>query len=332
MRVVRDLSMETQRILKRIYKDSQHHLVRQRAQCILLSFQGWSMSQLIQLYGISRKTLYTWLTRWEDERLVGLYDRAGRGRKSKLNDEQKQQIRAWVQAEPKNLKKVLSQVQAEWEISISKDTLKRVLKQFEMSWRRLKRGLAGEPGEWELEVKLERLNQLKEQEQKGEISLRYLDETGFSLVPSVPYGWQEKGSRITLKSQKSQRLNVLGLLNTRNELVSEVYLGTTRSERVIQFLDQFSQTLEITTVVVLDQASIHTSDAMIGKLEEWRKNKLELFWLPTYSPQFNLIEILWRFMKYEWIEVAAYQNWKSLVAYVKKVLSNVGTEYVINFA
>ncbi len=332
MRLVRDLSLETQKILKRIYQDSQHHLVRQRAQCILLSFQGWTMPQLIQLYGISRKTLYTWLTRWEDERLVGLYDRAGRGRKSKLNDEQKQQIRAWVQAEPKNLKKVLRQVQAEWGISISKDTLKRVLKQFEISWRRMKRGLAGEPDDWELEVKLERLNQLKEQEQKGEISLRYLDETGFSLVPSVPYGWQEKGSRITLKSQKSQRLNVLGLFNTRNELVSEVYRGTTRSERVIQFLDQFSQTLEITTVVVLDQASIHTSDALIGKLEEWRKNKLELFWLPTDSPQFNLIEILWRFMKYEWIEVAAYQNWKSLVAYVKKVLNNVGTEYVINFA
>jgi transposase len=332
MRLVRDLSLETQKILKRIYQDSQHHLVRQRAQCILLSFQGWTMPQLIQLYGISRKTLYTWLTRWEDERLVGLYDRAGRGRKSKLNDEQKQQIRAWVQAEPKNLKKVLSQVQAEWGISISKDTLKRVLKQFEISWRRMKRGLAGEPDDWELEVKLERLNQLKEQEQKGEISLRYLDATGFSLVPSVPYGWQEKGSRITLKSQKSQRLNVLGLFKTRNELVFEVYRGTTRSERVIQFLDQFSQTLEITTVVVLDQASIHTSDALLGKLEEWRKNKLELFWLPTYSPQFNLIEILWRFMKYEWIEVAAYQNWKSLVAYVKKVLNNVGTEYVINFA
>ncbi|XHX78120.1 MAG: IS630 family transposase [Stenomitos frigidus ULC029] len=332
MRLVRDLSLETQKILKRIYQDSQHHLVRQRAQCILLSFQGWSLSQLRQLYGISRKTLYTWLTRWEDERLVGLYDRAGRGRKAKLNDAQKQQVRAWVQAEPKNLKKVLSQVEAAWGIRISKDTLKRVLKQFEMRWLRMKRGLAGKPDSWELEVKLERLKQLKEQEKQGEISLRYLDEAGFSLVPSVPYGWQDKGSRITLKSQSSQRLNVLGLLNTQNELVAEVYLGTTRSERVIRFLDQFSQTLEQTTVVVLNQASIHTSEAMIEKLEEWRKNKLELFWLPTYSPQFNLIETLWRFMKYEWIEVAAYQDWKSLIAYVKKVLGKVGTEYVINFA
>jgi hypothetical protein len=37
-------------------------------------------------------------------------------------------------------------------------------------------------------------------------------------------------------------------------------------------------------------------------------------------------------VKYEWIEIEAYANWNSLVAYLKKVLDNFGTEYVINFA
>lgn len=332
MRLVRDLSGETQKVLGRIYKESKHHLVRQRAQCILLSFQGWTMPQLIQLFGISRKTLYTWLTRWEDERLVGLYDRSGRGRKPKLTDAQKQQVRAWVAADPKNLKNVLAQVQEAWGIEVSKDTIKRVVKSLGMTWRRMKRGLAGKPDEWEFEVKLERFKQLKEQEQRGAIDLRYLDEAGLSLVPSIPYGWQDKGSTIILKSQTSQRLNILGLFSTQNDLEYEMFTGTAKSERVIQFLDRFSQDLKKLTVVALDQASIHTSDAMIGKLEEWRKKKLEIFWLPTYSPQLNLIELLWKFIKYEWIEVGAYKDWKSLVGYVKKVLSQVGDEYVINFA
>ena len=332
MRLVRDLSGETQKILGRIYKESKHHLVKQRAQCILLSFQGWTMPQLIPLFGISRKTLYTWLTRWEDERLVGLDDRSGRGRKPKLTDAQKQQVRAWVAADPKNLKNVLDQVQAEWGLEVSQDTIKRVVKALGMTWRRMKRGLAGKPDEWEFEVKLERFNQLKEQAQKGEIDLRYLDEAGLSLVPSIPYGWQEKGSTLTLKSQTSQRLNILGLFSTQNDLEYEVFTGTAKSERVIQFLDRFSQDLKKLTVVALDQASIHTSDAMIEKLEEWRQKKLEIFWLPTYSPQLNLIEILWKFIKYEWIEVGAYKDWNSLVRYVKKVLSQVGDEYVINFA
>ncbi|MGL6137065.1 MAG: transposase, partial [Planktothrix sp.] len=53
---------------------------------------------------------------------------------------------------------------------------------------------------------------------------------------------------------------MLGLMNCRNELFSEIYLQTIDSETVIKFLDKFSDRLTKPTVVVLDQASIHTSD------------------------------------------------------------------------
>jgi len=37
-------------------------------------------------------------------------------------------------------------------------------------------------------------------------------------------------------------------------------------------------------------------------------------------------------MKYEWIEIDAYQSWQNLVNYVEKVLRDFGENYVINFA
>jgi len=43
-----------------------------------------------------------------------------------------------------------------------------------------------------------------------------------------------------------------------------------------------------------------------------------------YSPQLNLIEILWRFMKYEWIDRSAYESWQSLVDFVEKMLKEFG--------
>jgi transposase len=332
MRFIRDLSRETQKVLKRIYKESRHHQVRQRAQCILLSFQGLTMKELMTVFRVSRKTLHNWLTSWEEEKLVGLYDRAGRGRKPKLKEEQKEQIREWVKAEPKNLKKILGQVEKEWNISISKDTVKRVLKEFAMRWKRLKRGVRGTPWDWEYEIKLEKLESLKKQEERGEIDLRYLDESGFCLTPYLPYGWQEKGETITVKSGRSRSINVLGILNRKNELYQEVYLEKMTSERLLKCLDRLSNQLQKRTVVVMDQSPVHTSDAVIKKLEEWQSKNLEIFWLPPYSPKLNLIEILWKFMKYEWIQLEAYQDWKSLVKYVKDVLSKVGSDYVINFA
>jgi transposase len=107
------------------------------------------MNELIAIFKVSRKTLHNWLTAWEDEKLVGLYERVGRGRKPKLKEEQKEQIREWVKDEPKNLKKILGRVEQEWNISLSKDTLKRVLKEFKMTWERLKRGVSGSPWDWE---------------------------------------------------------------------------------------------------------------------------------------------------------------------------------------
>jgi DDE superfamily endonuclease len=41
--------------------------------------------------------------------------------------------------------------------------------------------------------------------------------------------------------------------------------------------------------------------------------------LPAYSPQLNLIEILWRFIKYQWLEFSAYKDWNSLVEAVENI-------------
>ena len=75
----------------------------------------------------------------------------------------------------------------------------------------------------------------------------------------------------------------------------------------------------IPIVIVMDQASIHTSNAIYFKRQEWQQRGITLFELPTYSPHLNLIEHLWKFMKYHWSEFSAYSCWNSLVEYVERV-------------
>jgi transposase len=116
-----------------------------------------------------------------------------------------------------------------------------------------------------------------------------------------------------------------------NQLHSYVSTQSITSEVVIACVDAFLPKVSKRTVIVVDQASIHTSDALYNKLAQWQQRNIEIFQLPSYSPQLNLIEILWRFIKYEWIEISAYQSWQSLVNYVEKVLKEFGENYVINF-
>jgi hypothetical protein len=66
-------------------------------------------------------------------------------------------------------------------------------------------------------------------------------------------------------------------------------------------------------------------------IEEWQECGTILFELTSDSPELNLIEILWQFIKYEWIEIDAYSSLHTFVASVEKILREFGKNYIINF-
>lgn len=165
----------------------------------------------------------------------------------------------------------------------------------------------------------------------GEIDLYYLDETGFCLTPCVPYGWQNIGEYLTIPSRRSRRINVLGIMNRHNHLETYISAQSINSDVVIACIDAFFPAVDQPTVIVTVQASIHTSGAIFDKLEEWKQRNITIFELPSYSPELNLIEILWRFIKYEWIKIDAYKSWETYVKSVEKILKEFGETFVINF-
>ena len=328
---IRQINFETQKLLTRIHKQSSHHQVRQRSHCLLLTSQGMKNTELKRIFAVSEKTLYNWFNAWESRGLVGLYNRPGRGRKRTFNDQQIEQIKDWANLYPQQLKQVRQKIKQQWGITVSTKTIKRLLSKARMSWHRLRRGVFGKPKAAEYQTKKEQLEELKQLESRGIIELYYLDETGFCLTPCVPYGWQPIGEYQTIPSSRSPRLNVLGIMNRFNHLESYISTQTINSDVVIACINTFFPQVEKRTVIVVDQASIHTSDMVQSQLDEWRERNIKIFVLPRYSPQLNLIEILWRFMKYQWMEIDSYKDWRSLVDSVETMLREFGNKYVINF-
>ena len=90
-------------MLQRIYKQSKRHRVRQRAYCLLLSYHGSTITQLMKIFQVDRITIYHWFDAWETRHLAGLYDKAKQGRPQKCTPEQKEYIRQWAKAFPKRL-------------------------------------------------------------------------------------------------------------------------------------------------------------------------------------------------------------------------------------
>ena len=199
-----------------------------------------------------------------------------------------------------------------------------------MIWKRVRKSLKDKrPDNYE-EKKLH-LEELLKLEQQGELNLFYADGSGFSLTPCVPYAWQEIGSRIEIPSNRSKTLNLFGIWDAKADLNLYSVEGSLTSEIIIKYIDDFCNNIEGRNVIILDNASIHVSKEFKTKMIDWEDKGLEVFYLPTYSPHLNLIEHLWRFMKYEWIEFDAYKSWNNLVEYVENISANFGNKYTINF-
>lgn len=175
------------------------------------------------------------------------------------------------------------------------------------------------------------LNALFKCEDEGLMDVYFFDESGYSLAPNVPYGWVRINEDILLPSSKSKNLSVLGFLNRANDLHPYVVEGSVNSDVVLSCFDDFAENLTHPTVVIIDNAPSHTSKKFKAKIKGWAKKGLYVCNLPTYSPELNIIEILWRFIKYEWINLDAYQSYEKLKTEVERILKNVGGQYRINF-
>ena len=202
-----------------------------------------------------------------------------------------------------------------------------------MIWKRIKLGLWKRTDEDEKEFARQDLTELTGRADQEQIDLVYFDGSGFNLWAKVVYAWQRKGERITIPVTKGKSQNVLGFMWHRcQRFESFVFEGAIDSNVVIGCFDIIARQIKKKTVIVIDNAPIHRSDEFEEKLEEWAEFGLHIYYLPTYCPSLNKIEILWKKIKYEWLSWEAYTSSKNLCEELDKVLSQIGSKYDITFA
>jgi hypothetical protein len=129
----------------------------------------------------------------------------------------------------------------------------------------------------------------------GEIDLCYGDEMGVSRQAVVPYGWQPVGkSEAYVPATPSGNLTTLGFFYEDNRLESYVQQGAMSSAMLVECVTDFACRLTKKTILILDNASTHTSLLFRSHLAEWRKQGLYIQYIPAYCPELNRIECLWK--------------------------------------
>lgn len=211
--------------------------------------------------------------------------------------------------------------------------MKRCLRRLGFTFRRARRVTAKPPcpkKQGRVQRALSRLHRL---EDAGCCRVLYGDESGFCLSPLVPYLWQMKGKTVGLPAKAhSRRLNALGFLSRQGHLHHFETQEKVTAEFVIQSVEALLPSVLRPTVLVLDNATVHRAKQVQAKRKEWKRKGLRLLFLPPYCPHLNVIETLWRQVKYRWLEPEAYQDFPTLCQSVTDILAQVGTKYRLSFA
>lgn len=120
-----DCEIET---LREMHRHHPSRRARMRAHSLLLSHQGVSIPRIAQIYQVDRRSVSWWIDRWHTKGLTGLYDQPGAGRRPILNADEQQKVQQYLQAYPKDLKRVVYQLEQETQKRVSTKTIKRIIK------------------------------------------------------------------------------------------------------------------------------------------------------------------------------------------------------------
>ena len=164
-----------------------------------------------------------------------------------------------------------------------------------------------------------------EEAKAGKRQLFFVDASHFVLAAFLGYVWSLV--RVFIKSPSGrQRYNVLGAYNAiSHKLVTITNDAYINAATVIELMEKLlslygSQMLTL----VMDNAKYQRCAAV---MEFAHKHGIELLFLPSYSPNLNLIERLWKFVKQKALYSRYHENFTLFKTAIDDCLRDVDSKY-----
>jgi putative transposase len=132
----------------------------------------------------------------------------------------------------------------------------------------------------------------------------------------LSYTWSLKNHPLCVPKHwgNAGRINVIGTLSctqTKQHLEYRLLEGRCKAEQVESYLNTLALNAQyqgVKVVIVLDNAAFHKAKRIKKHRDRWQAMGLTLWFQPPYSPQFNLIETVWKKLKSFLLPRRCYKN------------------------
>ena len=161
----------------------------------------------------------------------------------------------------------------------------------------------------------------------SDIEVLFLDAVHPEHNAMPAYGWIKKGEKRELKTNSGrERLNLHGAINAETMQVTIIESETVNAESTLNLLSaiEYAYPNSKEIHVILDNAKYHYSWDVKKYL---KSSRIKLVFLPSYSPNLNLIERLWKFFKGKVLYNHYYKNLSEFRKSCINFFRNIGDHY-----
>jgi len=291
---------------------------------LLMLDDGYTYQQISTILGIGEKTVQRIVQLFQDTGVEGLSAFFYKGRTPFLTVSQQRKLkRELAKSLYKDTKEIQTYLWTAFNIRMTRGAVTHMLKRLGFVYKKTK-VLPGKANGVEQRRFVSKLKRLKSGLSEDE-TVYFIDGVHPTYNTRAAYGWIEKGKDYNMPSNTGrQRLNINGAMNGEDPTDILVdFADMINAQSTIRLFSQIEarNPFKRRIYVIGDNARYYNSKL----LKEWLKNHPKIIYLPLppYSPNLNLIERIWGFMKRERINNYYFDTYdkfrKSLMEFFKNI-------------
>lgn len=282
--------------LKRAHRECFDRRTADRIKAVILLGSGWSPSDVAEVLLMDRGTVREHFRRFEKGGLERLQSMAYLGSDCYLSDEQMLELAEELDFELYlNTGAVIDWIEQRWGIRYSERGVNSLLHRLGFVYKKTK-AVPGKANAQAQEAFLEEYEKLKKNKASSS-PVYFADATHPQHNTQLAYAWVRKGEeRQILSNTGRRRLNINGALDIQGMSAVIRYEETVNADAAIglfQALEEKHPEAE-KIYVICDNARYYRAKDVSQFLEN---SRVEVVFLPPYSPNLNLIERFWKFFK-----------------------------------
>ena len=278
----------------------------ERLQAVQLLKNGNNSETVAEMFQVSRAILFRWQQQYDQGGPAALGTKKTRGPASRLSLTQMSQLYAIITcSDPRQLqfdfglwtrKIIRDLIRQQFGVKLSEVQVGRVLKKMGLSPQRpLYRAYQQNPElveEWK-KVIYPKIRKLAAEQGA---SIFFEDEASVRTDHHAGTTWAPVGQTpVVVATGQRRSVNMVSAISPRGELRFRVQEGTMNAGRFIEFLKALLESVEVKIFLIVDGHPAHKANKVKEFVAE--EERLELFFLPGYSPQLNPDEWVWKNVK-----------------------------------